>query len=172
MTIFAHRLSWISTAVLVALIAIFLHAQAMDAQAQDAMNAPSDETQHSEAAVMAVDQHWSIAELSGNTAWLDQMLLPEYRSIGDTGMAHDKQAIIANAATRKGTDLAKAQQQMETYRQEHPYGSAVTIRGDTAVVTFYDLKLGPQKGVRSSDIFVYVDGHWHAMYSQHTSLHS
>ena len=142
----------------------------MDALAQDANHAAADETQRSEAGVMAVDRHWSIAELSGDTAWLDQMLLPEYRSVGNRGNAHSKQAILAEAATRKGTDVAKAQLEFTTYQKEHPYGSAVAIHGNTAIVSFYDPALGPQEGVKSSDIFVYVDGHWHAMYSQHTSL--
>jgi hypothetical protein len=171
MTIFAHRLSWTSAIALASLAILAVLASVTDARAQDTMNAGADETQHSEAAVMAVDRHWSIAELTGNTAWLDQMLLPEYRSVGNGGMAHDKQAILADAATRKGTELAKAQQQFATYQKEHPYGSAVLLRGDTAIVSFYDLTLGPQKGVKSSDVFVYVDGHWHALYSQHTAVH-
>jgi hypothetical protein len=35
-------------------------------------------------------------------------------------------------------------------------------------VTFYLKPLGPEKGIMSSDIFVYGDGQWHAAYSQHT----
>ncbi|MGH8201393.1 MAG: hypothetical protein ACREVO_13705 [Steroidobacteraceae bacterium] len=37
---------------------------------------------HTAQAVIAVDDHWSQAEVSGDTAWLNSMLLPEYRSIG------------------------------------------------------------------------------------------
>jgi hypothetical protein len=48
----------------------------------------------------------------------------------------------------------------------------VVVHGDTAVISFYDPTLGPQKGVKSSDVFIYVDGHWHALYSQHTDVHA
>ncbi|WP_233511154.1 nuclear transport factor 2 family protein [Dyella psychrodurans] len=152
-----------------ALASIVMHPHAIDAHAQDTM---ADETQHSEAGVMAVDNHWSIAEMTGDTDWLDQMLLPEYRSVGNTGTVHPKAAIVAGAAKRKGTDLAKAKLEFATYQKEHPYGSAVVIHGDTAVITFYDPSLGPDKGVKSSDVFVYVDGHWHAIYSQHTAVNA
>jgi hypothetical protein len=156
----------------IAFTAAVLRPHGIDAHAQDAMPGTADETQHSEAGVMATDDHWSIAELSGDTDWLDQMLLPSYRSVGNDGAVHAKAAIVAGAAKRKGTDVAKAKQDFAAYRKEHPYSSAVAIQGDTAVVTFYDPALGPDKGVKSSDVFVYVDGRWHAMYSQHTAVHS
>lgn len=87
------------------------------------------------------------------------------------GTAHSKAAIVAGAAKRKGTDIAKAQLEFATYQKEHPYGSAVVIQGNTAIVSFYDPTLGPQNGVKSSDVFVYIDGQWHAIYSQHTGVH-
>jgi hypothetical protein len=151
--------------------AILYQLHVMKVHAQDAMATHADETQRTEAGVMAVDRHWSIAELSGDTEWLNQMLLPEYRSISDDGTAHSKEAIVAGAMKRKGTDLAKAEDTFASYGKEHPYASAVVIHDTTAIISFYDPTLGPQKGVKSSDIFVYLDGHWHAMYSQHTGLH-
>ncbi|WP_233843660.1 nuclear transport factor 2 family protein [Dyella sp. 2HG41-7] len=166
-----NRRSLVGALVAVALLAfVVFEPHTSNVYAQDSMSGTADETQQTEAAVMAVDRHWSIAELTGDTAWLDQMLLPEYRSVGNTGVAHSKAEIVTGAAKRKGTDLATAQQKMAAYEKEHPYGSAVLIHGNTAVISFYDPALGPQKGVKSSDIFVYVDGHWHAMYSQHTAV--
>ena len=50
----------------------------------------------------------------------------------------------------------------------HAIEANVVISGDTAVLTWYDPSLGPERGVRSSDIFVYQGGHWHALYSQHS----
>jgi hypothetical protein len=171
--ILRHSRLW-SSLIVVALscAAIVFQLHTMKVHAQDTMAANADETQHSEAGVMAVDHHWSIAEMTGDTDWLNQMLLPEYRSISNDGSSHPKDAIVAGAAKRKGTDLAKAQLEYATYGKEHPYGTAVVIHDNTAVVSFYDPALGPQKGVKSSDIFVYLDGRWHAIYSQHTSLHS
>jgi hypothetical protein len=45
----------------------------------------------------------------------------------------------------------------------------VVLSGDTAILSFYDLKKGPQDGVLSSDIFQYQGGQWHALYSQHAA---
>jgi hypothetical protein len=170
MAILDHRRSLFIAALAAAALAfIASHPHVIDAHAQDAA---VDETQHSEAGVIAVDNHWSIAELSGDTDWLDHMLLADYRSVGNSGAVHSKAEIVAGAAKRKGTDVAKARLDFATYQKEHPYGTAVELQGDTAIITFYDTSLGPDKGVKSSDVFVYIDGHWHAMYSQHTAVHS
>jgi hypothetical protein len=167
-----RRLWSVLSVVVVSSAAIVFQMHALKVHAQGIMPASTDETQRTEAGVMAVDNHWSIAELSGDTGWLEQMLLPEYRSVNNDGTAHSKDAIIAGAAKRKGTDLAKAQLTFATYQKEHPYSSAVLMHDNTAIVSFYDPTLGPQKGIKGSDIFVYLDGHWHALYSQHTGLHS
>ena len=50
--------------------------------------------------------------------------------------------------------------------------TAAVIQGDTAIVTFHLKPLGPEKGIMSSDNFVYRDGEWHAIYSQHTNAGS
>ena len=124
------------------------------------------ESARTEAAVRAVDQHWMDAELDGDSAWLDTMLLPEYRSVGVDGTVHTKAALLAHAAKNRGNDTER--RQVEAWLKAHPSGQAVVIRGDTAILTFYDPKLGPQSGVRSADVFVYEDGRWHALYSQHS----
>jgi hypothetical protein len=133
-----------------------------------AIAAGVDETARTGAAVIAVDQHWLEAELGGDTVWLDDLLLPEYRSIGADGAVHAKAAIMAHAAKNRGND--EERRKVEAWLQTHPSGQAVVIHVDTAILTFYDPKLGAAKGVRSSDIFVYVDGRWHALYSQHSAV--
>lgn len=164
-----HR-SRLPTGAAALLACLALLSQPLPVHAQDSGPASADETQPTEAGVIAVDNHWSLAEMTGDTAWLEQMLLPEYRSVNNDGVAHDKAAIVAGAAKRKGTSLDTAKLKWTAYEKQHPYGSAVAVHGNTAVISFYDPVLGPQKGVRSSDVFVYVDGHWHALYSQHTSV--
>jgi hypothetical protein len=139
-------------------------------QARPSMADSAAETQRSEAGVQATDEHWSLAELAGDTAWIDQMLLPDYRSVDDDGTVNSKAKILEGAARRSGTDLATAKSKLAAYRKDHPYGTSVALHDNTAVVTFYDLALGPHKGVKSADIFVYSDGHWHAVYSQHSGL--
>jgi len=141
------------------------------AHAQDIVPTSADESQQTQAGVMAVENHWTLAEWTGDTAWLDRMLLPEYRSVNDDGAAHPKEAIVAGAAKRRGTSVDEAKLKWAAYQREHATGSAVVMHGNTAIVSFYDTTLGPQKGVRSADIFVYLDGHWHALYSQHTAVH-
>jgi hypothetical protein len=127
-----------------------------------------DETRPTREAVIAVDQHWSVAEVSGDTAWLDAMLLPEYRSISADGVAYPKAAIVAGAR-KNHLHPDKARRKVAAWQKAHPSGTSVVLRDNVAILSFYDLKLGPQKGVKSSDIFLYVDGHWHALYSQHAS---
>lgn len=125
------------------------------------------ESQKTAAGAIAVDEHWSLAEYMGDTDYLKQMLSPEYRSVNADGKAYSKDRIVAGAAKRSGTALATAQGRVSAYRKDHPYGTSVVVRGDTAILSFYDLKRGPQDGVTSSDVFTYVDGQWHALYSQH-----
>ena len=125
-----------------------------------------DENARTEAAVMAVDQHWMDAELDGDNAWLDAMLLPEYRSVGADGTVHTKAALLAHAAKNRGNDAER--REVEAWLKAHPSRQTVVIRGDTAILTFHDPKLGPQSGLRSADVFVYENGRWHALYSQHS----
>jgi hypothetical protein len=127
-----------------------------------------DETAKTAAAVMAVDRHWLDAEIDGDTAWLEQMLLPEYRSVNDEGVVAAKADIVAHAAKNRGSDQEK--KKVEAWLAAHPSKQGVVLRGDTAILTFYDPELGPQKGVRSSDVFVYEGGRWHALYSQHSGV--
>lgn len=127
--------------------------------------ATPDETGHTANAVKAVDQHWLNAELDGDSAFLQALLLPAYRSVGADGAVHPRQAILAHAASNRGSD--KERRQVEAWLKTHPSGQDVVIVGDTAILSFYDPALGPARGVRSADVFVYVDGHWRALYSQH-----
>ncbi|MGH8157394.1 MAG: nuclear transport factor 2 family protein [Rhodanobacter sp.] len=147
---------------------LVLGTEAMIASSPAAIAAGSDETARNESAVIAVDQHWLEAELGGDTAYLDDLLLPEYRSVGADGVAHPKAAIVAHAAKNRGSD--EERNKVEAWLKTHPSGKSVVIHGDTAILSFYDPVLGATKGVRSSDIFVYVEGRWHALYSQHCAV--
>jgi len=124
------------------------------------------ENEKSEAGVKAADDHWLRAEVDGDTDFLSKLLLPGYRSIGATGEAHSREQIIAGAVKNKDSDAMK--EKVAAWRASHPSETAVMLHGDSAVVSFYDPTLGPDKGVLSSDIFVYENGGWHAIYSQHS----
>jgi Domain of unknown function (DUF4440) len=134
-------------------------------RAQSATNSTIEP--HTEAAVIAADKGWDKAEGSGDTDYIDHLLLPEYRSISPDGSVHDKAAILASA--RKHVASPDSEAAADKWRTEHPSLTSVIINGDTAILTFTLNRSGSPKSVLSSDIFVYRDGHWHAIYSQHST---
>ena len=119
---------------------------------------------HTEAAVIAADQAWSVAEEKGDVGYVDNLLLPEYRSVSPDGSIHDKAAILAN--TKRATPEQASM--IEKYLKDHPTDMAVVINGDVAVLTFTP-KSDTKKRISSCDIFVFRNSQWHAIYSQHTS---
>jgi hypothetical protein len=122
-----------------------------------------DETSRTEAAVIAVDKHWGDAEVSADDAYLNQLLLPEYRTVNSEGVAHGK----STTARKPATPAQKAQ--MDAWRASHPEEPKVLINGDTAILTWTAPAIASAAGVvRSVDIFLYRGGHWHALYSQHS----
>lgn len=127
-----------------------------------------NETAHDAAAVIATDEHWLQAEVSGDTAYLAQLLLPDYRSVSADGSVHPRAAILAHAAKNRGSDTMR--REVEAWRKSHPSHPSVVIQGDTAILSFYAGDATTPGVVRSSDIFVYVGGHWHALYSQHSAI--
>lgn len=127
-----------------------------------------DETARTAAAVKAVDQHWLVAEENGDTAWLDGMLLPDYRSVGVAGTFATKAAIVEHAARNRGSPAMK--QQVAAWQAAHPVEQQVTLQGDTAILSFVSSAPATKGALYSSDVFVYVDGRWRALYSQHTDL--
>jgi hypothetical protein len=139
-----------------AVVSIFTATQSSHAQAA--------EEPHTADAVIAADKAWTVAEEMGDVAFVEALLLPEYRSISPDGSVHDRAAIVAS--TKKATPERAAM--IEKYMAEHPIDMAVVINGNTAVLTF-TAKGDDKKRVRSCDIFVYRENHWHALYSQHTN---
>lgn len=154
-----------ATILLAALTAVSIIASRSGAQAM----AAGGEGERTAAGAIATDQHWSRAEVHGDTAFLSGFLLPGYRSVGHDGVAHTKAQLLASAV-KQGQDTVASIAAAAAYRKAHPYGTQVVIEGNTAVLSFYSLALGPEKGLRSSDILVFEDGRWHALYSQHSDV--
>jgi hypothetical protein len=119
-----------------------------------------------EAAVIAADDSWGKAEETGNFAFVEGLLLPEYRSISSDGSVHDKAAILASMKKRAGTPGSSAS--AEQWKAAHPSRTSTVITGDTAILTFTLNRPGSPAAVLSSDIFVYREGRWRALYSQHS----
>lgn len=133
-----------------------------------ALASGADETAHTAAAVIAVDHHWLIAEETGDSAWLDGMLLPAYRSVGVRGTFATKAAIVAHAKTNRGSQAMK--RQADAWQKAHPVEQQVTMQGDTAILSFVSTAPATKGKLYSSDIFVYVGGRWRGLISQHTEL--
>jgi hypothetical protein len=119
-----------------------------------------------EEAVIARDEQWLAAEISGNTTYLDGLLLPEYRSIGPDGRIHDKIAVLASARNNKGSSEKAAS--IAKWTANHPYIRSASLIGDIAIVTFTLNKIAAPKSVLSCDIFLYRDGRWRGLYSHST----
>ncbi|HEX5353258.1 MAG TPA: nuclear transport factor 2 family protein [Rhodanobacteraceae bacterium] len=123
-----------------------------------------DEAAHTPAAVIAVDEHWLRAEEDGDTAWLGAMLLPDFRTINHDGKVVTKSMLLKSTAKNRGSD--KMRKRIDAWRKTHPSRKAVVMHGDVAILSF----VNPQTGhIWSSDIFVYENGHWRALYSQQSA---
>ncbi len=137
-------------------------AMPMAATARDAKAEPKTAD-----AVRAADDAWGQAEMRGDAAFVDQLLLPDYRSVRPEGKADGKTAIVGGA--RKRANDPAAAQKMLDWHANHPERADVVIVGDTAILTWVLTTPGASEPVLSCDIFAYVDGHWKALYSQHTN---
>lgn len=124
-----------------------------------------EEASRTSAAVIAVDDHWLQAEMGGDTAWLDAMLMPDYRSISPEGKVLDKPTLLAHA--EKNRDSDEMRKKVDAWLKAHPTRKSVVMHGDVAILSFSDPKTGR---VRSSDIFIYKDRGWHALFSQHAKV--
>jgi hypothetical protein len=119
------------------------------------------------AAVQAADDAWGAAEGRGDAAFVDELLLPGYVSVGPAGKVTTKAAIVDGA--RKRGPSATMAAQIAAWKAAHPSRAEVTIVGDTAILRRLLTKPGLGEPVSSSDTFVYRGGHWRAIYSQHTT---
>ena len=118
-------------------------------------------------AVKAADEAWGDAEAKGDAGFVDRLLLPEYRSIGNGGKTTTKADIVAHTTEARAPDYAR---KVADWKARHPSRANVTLFGDTAVLTW--TSAAPDAAVYSCDIFVYRGGHWRAIYSQHTGAAS
>lgn len=129
--------------------------------------APKSPAPHTKEAVIAADEGWGQAEEDGNSQYIDRLLLDGYRSIGSAGKVTTKAQIVKGAKERgKSAEFSKM---VADWKAKHPNVANVAVFGDTAVLTWVPTNAGSAPPVNSSDIFVYREGEWHAIYSQHTT---
>lgn len=118
------------------------------------------------AAVLAADNGWGDAETRGDVAFVDALLADGYRTIGHDGKVRTKADVLASTRAHVGTPQRAAE--VAAWRAQHPTEGTVALFGDTAVLTWMTAGSAGPTTVRSCDIFVYRDGRWHAIYSQHS----
>lgn len=117
-------------------------------------------------AVVAADRAWGAAEARGDAGFVDRLLLAGYRSVDPNGKATSKADILATTRAKGGTPARAAE--IAAWRRDHPTRPDVTLFGDTAVLTWVSTGANDAQKIRSSDVFVYRAGSWHAIYSQHS----
>ena len=117
-------------------------------------------------AVIGVDDAWGMAE--GDVAYVGQLPLPGYRSIGSDGKTTTRDAIIMSTRRHAADPDYKAR--VASWRQQHPSHAEVALFGDIAILTWVPDAVGRGGQVQSCDIFVYRGGHWRAVYSQHVGI--
>ena len=131
-----------------------------------AQAAPADGSERTALALIAISKHWTTAEGRGDTAFISRLLLPEYRSVDVHGVAHSKADILASTLRNASSNTWMLR--VDAWNKHHPNERRVVIHGNTAVMR-YHLNASPDaEGTASTDIFVYADGRWRALYSQAT----
>jgi hypothetical protein len=128
-----------------------------------------DESARSETALRAISEHWGTAEVDGDVGYLEQLLAPEYRSIGANGAAVPRAKILDHARRNAASAEAAAKERKSRaeFRTAHPTETAVVIHGAIAIVSYFNPQRGIDQGVRGADVFVYEADRWHAVYSLH-----
>jgi hypothetical protein len=109
----------------------------------------------SEAVIRQLDQKWSQAYWTGDTAFLECLYAANFESADSKGELTTRTQDIAGALKNVGKSWTYDPQKYDTKVFMHPH---------TAVVTFF--KGDSAHGYRGTDIYEYDHGRWHAVYSQ------
>ncbi|HZZ70215.1 MAG TPA: hypothetical protein VFE18_18735 [Phenylobacterium sp.] len=147
------------------LTAVFITGAVLAASAPAFARTSDKAEPHTAAAVQAADEAWGAVEEHGDKAYVEWLLLPGYRSVNWDGKSTDKAIIVSRTGAPRYPDRAA---KVAKWKADHPEKPMVEIFGDTAVLVW--TAGGASGGINSCDIFAYRDGHWHAVYSQHTKV--
>lgn len=105
--------------------------------------------------VRAVENHWTRAFVTGDTAYLNALLSDDYVSVNQAGRARPKAEIVA---------LAQKIASGPNPPKPTPSTSTIEVVGNAAISTQV------AETDASVDVFYYRDGRWRAWYSQHTAV--
>jgi ketosteroid isomerase-like protein len=139
----------------------------LGAMARSAVAAGVPSQAETVATIRQLETRWTQAEATGDHAFLENLLMANYRSVSVSGKVRDKADIIAGAMRWKSPAM---RHMIESYMEVHHVATSVNVQGNTAIVTFYSQLRGEKSGISSCDIFVNVNGQWRALYSQHSSF--
>jgi hypothetical protein len=146
---------------------LFTRSGAANSESQPSENETRPADARTAQAVMAADAAWLDAEVNGNYQFLEWFLADGYESIDATGSIFSRQALIEKR--RKQGKSAAFSKAVHDWRASHPSHAEVKFFGDTAVLTWVTDDPNSKTPIYSCDIFVYQHGHWHAIYSQHST---
>lgn len=124
------------------------------AAAPDCTSARTPDQQRDETTVRRIEHDWLAAERSGNTRFLECLLVPSYVNVAADGHTRTGAEIIAHAARNRGK-----------VRDVPPIESQIVLYGDAATAysrTRTQDAAGEWHDVRFIDSFVFVDGAWRA----------
>lgn len=119
-----------------------------------------------EASVRKVEAQWVKAFVTGDTAYLDCLLEPDYESVWYTGEVRSRQQIIDKAAAHRDHPLAVPEIKPGIVQL---HGNGAIYRSDHEMT---DPVTHEKTTVRFLDILVYDQGAWHVMYTQDVALNS
>ncbi|WP_250625976.1 nuclear transport factor 2 family protein [Pinirhizobacter soli] len=114
-------------------------------------------TEHSEVAIQQLEESWSRAYWTGDTAFLQCLYAPKLLSADSRGKLTSKEDDIASSLKNRGKQWTSNQ---------HAYQRTIKIIGNTAVATSF--KGDDAHGFRVTDIYEYDGKQWHAIFSQDT----
>ena len=121
--------------------------------------------------MIADDDGWSKAEADGDVAFVDHLLMPEYRSVNADGSVHNKDAILGGVRKVASSPEAAAARAAATakWRASHRHVTTSVISGDMAILTFLvaDVDARRSQCRRVTSLFIKM-GIGRAIYSQHS----
>lgn len=145
------------TIALVAALSIASVVPAVAAARETAIRVGGQTSDQDRAAVIAAENGWEAAEVKGDVAFLDALLAPDYVSVSSNGNVYNKEQIKRGAQQQAARDPNAQPALMDA-------SSTIDIYGDLALVHHHG------KQSISVDILQRRNGHWIAVYSQHSKI--
>lgn len=103
----------------------------------------------------------------GHVADVDARLVADYLDVESNGRPHTKAELIAHTANRKDIWPGTAAEVALAFHRKYPSINKVVIHGNTAILSYYPADTKALPYILAEDIFVYEDGMWKGILSNH-----